>query len=58
MPEDGRDSYLKEIQDKSATLLTRFENTPASSDNKHLRWRLAADIEQTKWRVNYLKDVV
>jgi len=33
-----------------------FEKTPASIGNKNKRWRMAADIEQLQWRIDYAKE--
>jgi hypothetical protein len=34
-----------------------FDKTPTSIGNKHKRWRMAADLEQLKWRIEYLKEL-
>lgn len=48
--------YLEDIDQKRESLVKRFEKTPTSIGNKHKRWRMAADIEQMKWRTTYLKE--
>ena len=56
LPDDEKKTYLKTIDDKNQDLLDRFEDTPPGTDNKNLRWRIASDIEQTKWRSAYLHE--
>ena len=51
---DQQKAYLQGLEDQRAGLIKRFEATPQSIANKHLRWRVAADIEQLKWRIGYL----
>ena len=42
---DAQKSYLQNLEDQRVSLIHRFESTPQSIANKHLRWRIAADIE-------------
>ena len=42
------------METRRAELIKKFDQTPPSIQNKHARWRLAADIEQLKWRQDYL----
>ena len=51
---DQQQAYLQSLEDQRVALIKRFESTPQSIANKHLRWRIAADIEQLKWRIGYL----
>lgn len=39
-------------------MIEKFETTPSNLTNKHKRWRMAADIEQLEWRINYLGDSI
>ena len=55
--ESGKEAYIQNLEDKRVNLVQRFEMTPQSIANKHKRWRIAADIEQLKWRVNYLNNL-
>lgn len=54
---DQQRSYLQNLEDQRVALIQRFESTPQSIANKHLRWRIAADIEQLKWRIDYLSNL-
>lgn len=47
--------YVQGLEAQRRELTRTFEKTPASLGNKHKRWRMAADIEQLKWRTDYLK---
>lgn len=38
-------AYVQGLEGQRAGLIKRFEATPQSIANKHLRWRIAADIE-------------
>ena len=48
--------YVAELEAERKDLAGRFEKTSASIGNKHKRWRMAADIEQLKWRIDYLRE--
>jgi hypothetical protein len=34
------------------------KETPASLANKHLRWRIKSDLDQVKWRMDYLNKLI
>eukprot|EP00347_Sterkiella_histriomuscorum_P016303 403353704 len=53
-----RQNYLKELEQKKLEIMKKFEKTPQSINNKHKRWRMAADIEQYQWRTDNIKDLV
>lgn len=52
----GRESKIGELESQRKEVSRTFEKTPSSIGNKHRRWRMAADIEQLKWRIDYLKE--
>ena len=52
--EQSKTFYLEKLKIKKKELAKVFEKTPASVGNKHKRWRMAADIEQLQWRIDYL----
>ena len=47
--------YVSSLKEELHQLYTNFENTPASENTAEKRWRINADIMQTRWRINYLK---
>ena len=49
-----KEKHLAELESQRKDLASRFEKTNPSIGNKHRRWRMAADIEQLKWRISYL----
>ena len=51
-------AYISELEAQRSELAVRFDKTSASIGNKHKRWRMAADIEQLKWRIDYLKEAI
>ena len=51
----NKQNYIKDLETKRLKFINDFENLPQSIANKHRRWRIAADIEQLKWRLDYLK---
>jgi hypothetical protein len=53
-PEAVKEVETLEMERKEVA--ERFGKTAASIGNKHRRWRMAADIEQLKWRIDYLKE--
>jgi hypothetical protein len=50
--------YLSSLQEELQNLKKNFENTPASEETAEKRWRINADIIQTKWRIGYLKNIL
>jgi hypothetical protein len=57
MHEDDKKKYISDLESQRKGVAAKFEKTPSSLGNKHKRWRMAADLEQLKWRINYLKDL-
>lgn len=48
--------YYSALQEELQQLSFQFEKTPASEGTAEKRWRINADIMQTRWRINNLKD--
>ena len=55
MPTQDKAKYVDTLKQKRSALVAQFKETPSSLTNKHRRWRMAADIEQLQWRVDYLE---
>lgn len=52
-----KQKYIAGLESERKEIATKFEKTPTSIGNKHKRWRMAADLEQLKWRIDYLKEL-
>ena len=52
--EDEKRAYIESLEEQRKDIARQFEKIPPSIGNKHKRWRMAADIEQLKWRMGYL----
>jgi hypothetical protein len=53
--EGAQEGYISELTGEREELKEKFGKTASSIGNRHLRWRMAADIEQMEWRIDYLK---
>ena len=49
--------YISSLQEELQQLRLNFEKVPASENTAEKRWRINADIMQTKWRIEYIKKV-
>ena len=54
----AREAYIKQVEEERAQLDAEYAKTPITIGNKHRRWRMQADLEQLKWRVDYLRAAV
>lgn len=52
---DNKEIYIKSLEEELGVLKNDFEKIPASESTAEKRWRINADIMQTKWRIEYLK---
>jgi hypothetical protein len=52
-----KQKYIASLETERKEIATKFEKTPTSIGNKHKRWRMAADLEQLKWRIDYLREL-
>ena len=53
---NDKKAYVDDLEAQRKALAGQFEKTTASIGNKHRRWRMAADLEQLKWRIGYLRE--
>jgi hypothetical protein len=49
--------YIASLEQQRLEFINTFESLPQSIANKHRRWRIAADIEQLKWRIDNLNEM-
>jgi len=55
---ENKKTYLRDLQEERSGLQNTFENLPASENSAEKRWRIYTDLLQTKWRINYLEQLI